>query len=237
MNYREVLKSYGFEINDEQANKLDMFREMLVEKNKVMNLTAITEKEEVEIKHFLDSLSIVREGLIENGKKVLDIGTGAGFPGIPLAICFPDVSFTLLDSLNKRIVFLQEVIEKLGLKNVEAVHGRAEEYIRINNLWEKYDLCVSRAVARLVSLLELSLPYVKKGGYFIAMKASSAEEELSESKKAISVLGGKHLKTDNFEIEFAKEMMTRNIIVIKKEKDTDRKYPRAGGKALSKPLV
>lgn len=237
MNYRETLNSYGLEITDEQAEKLDIFREMLVEKNKVMNLTAITEKEEVEIKHFLDSLSVVREGLIESGKRVLDIGTGAGFPGIPLAICFPEVRFTLLDSLNKRILFLKEVIEKLGLENVEAVHGRAEEYIRINNLWEEYDICVSRAVARLVSLTELSLPYVKKGGCFIAMKASNADLELTESKKAISLLGGKHIKTDSFEIDFNGELMSRNIIMIKKEKDTDRKYPRAGGKALSKPLV
>lgn len=230
------LKEWNLELNENQLAQLEIYYEMLVEKNKVMNLTAITEYEDVLKKHFLDSLALSQ--LINvSGKKVklLDMGTGAGFPGIPLKIAFPELEITLMDSLNKRIVFLQEVIDKLGLTGITAVHGRAEEAALKPEYREKFDFCVSRAVARLVSLSEFCLPFVRQGGYFVPYKSGEIKEELQEAKFAIRELGGEYRKT--YEYQLPNSDIERTLIQIEKLKQTPKKYPRAGGKPLKQPLL
>lgn len=230
------LKEWNLELNENQLAQLEIYYEMLVEKNKVMNLTAITEYEDVLKKHFLDSLALSQ--LINvSGKivKLLDMGTGAGFPGIPLKIAFPELEITLMDSLNKRIVFLQEVIDKLGLTGITAVHGRAEEAALKPEYREKFDFCVSRAVARLVSLSEFCLPFVKQGGYFVPYKSGEIKEELQEAKFAIRELGGEYRKT--YEYQLPNSDIERTLIQIEKLKQTPKKYPRAGGKPLKQPLL
>lgn len=230
------LKEWNLELNETQLKQLETYYEMLVEKNKVMNLTAITEYEDVLKKHFLDSLALAR--LVKlSGKKVklLDMGTGAGFPGIPLKIAFPELEITLMDSLNKRIVFLQEVINELGLTGITAVHGRAEEAALKPEYREKFDFCVSRAVARLVSLSEFCLPFVKQGGYFVPYKSGEIKEELQEAKFAIRELGGEYRKT--FEYRLPNSDIDRTMIQIEKVKQTPKKYPRGGGKPLKQPLI
>ncbi len=229
------LKEWNLELNEIQLTQLEKYYEMLVEKNKVMNLTAITEYEDVLKKHFLDSLALSQ--LINlDGKKVklLDMGTGAGFPGIPLKIAFPELEVTLMDSLNKRIVFLQDVINELGLTGITAIHGRAEEAALKPEYREKFDFCVSRAVARLVSLSEFCLPFVKQGGYFIPYKSGEIKEELQEAKYAIRELGGEYRKT--YEYQLPNSDIERTLIQIVKLKQTPKKYPRGGGKPLKQPL-
>ena len=230
------LKEWNLELNENQLAQLETYYEMLVEKNKVMNLTAITEYEDVLKKHFLDSLAL-NQLINVSGKKVklLDMGTGAGFPGIPLKIAFPELEITLMDSLNKRIVFLQEVIDKLGLTGITAVHGRAEEAALKPEYREKFDFCVSRAVARLVSLSEFCLPFVKQGGYFVPYKSGEIKEELQEAKFAIRELGGEYRKT--YEYQLPNSDIERTLIQIEKLKQTPKKYPRAGGKPLKQPLL
>ena len=230
------LKEWNLELSETQLMQLEKYYEMLVEKNKVMNLTAITEYEDVLKKHFLDSLALSQ--LINlNGKKakLLDMGTGAGFPGIPLKIVFPELEITLMDSLNKRIVFLKEVISELGLTGITAVHGRAEEAALKPEYREKFDFCVSRAVARLVSLTEFCLPFVKQGGYFIPYKSGEIKEELQEAGFALHELGGKYCKT--YEYQLPNSDIERTLIQIEKIKLTPKKYPRAGGKPLKQPLL
>lgn len=230
------IKEWNLELNEVQLSQLETYYEMLVEKNKVMNLTAITEYDDVLKKHFLDSLALSQlMNLKEKKVKVLDMGTGAGFPGIPLKIAFPDIEITLMDSLNKRIVFLQEVITKLGLTGITAVHGRAEEAALKPEYREKFDFCVSRAVARLASLTEFCLPFVKQGGYFVPYKSGEIKEELQEAKFAIRELGGEYKKT--FKYTLPNSDIERTLIQIEKMKQTPRKYPRAGGKPLKQPLV
>ena len=230
------LKEWKIELNETQLMQLEKYYEMLVEKNKVMNLTAITEYEDVLKKHFLDSLALNQLMKMEGMKiKVLDMGTGAGFPGIPLKIAFPQLEITLMDSLNKRIVFLQEVISELGLSGITAIHGRAEEAALKPEFREKYDLCVSRAVARLVSLSEFCLPFVKQGGYFIPYKSGEIKEELQEAKFAIRELGGEYRKT--YEYQLPNSDIERTMIQIEKINHTPKKYPRAGGKPLKQPLI
>lgn len=229
------LKEWKLELSKEQLSQLELYYELLVEKNKVMNLTAITEYDEVLKKHFLDSLALSQ--LIDlNGKKrkVLDMGTGAGFPGIPLKIVFPELEITLMDSLNKRIVFLQEVITELGLTGITAVHGRAEEAALKSEYREQFDVCVSRAVARLVSLSEFCLPFVKQGGCFIPYKSGEIMEELQEAKFAFREIGGEYQKT--YEYTLPNSDIQRTLIQIEKVKQTPKKYPRAGGKPLKQPL-
>lgn len=229
----KVLSDNGTECTDEQLMQLIRFYEMLVEKNKVMNLTAITDFEEVAIKHFADSLSINRVLKMES-QKVIDVGTGAGFPGIPLKIVYPGIRLTLLDSLNKRLVFLNEVIEELGLKDIETVHARAEEAAAKTIYREQYDVVVSRAVANLSTLVEYCLPFASLGGCFVSYKGEKATEELSEAAKAIKVLGGGEVVSNDFSLVGSD--YSRSLIKIEKKTSTPKKYPRAGGKPSSSPI-
>lgn len=229
------LKEWNIELSETQLLQLEKYYEMLVEKNKVMNLTAITEYDDVLKKHFLDSLALNQLMKLDGKKmKLLDMGTGAGFPGIPLKIAFPELEVTLMDSLNKRIVFLQEVINELGLTGITAIHGRAEEAALKPEYREKFDFCVSRAVARLVSLAEFCIPFVKQGGYFIPYKSGEIKEELQEAKFAIRELGGEYRKT--YEYRLPNSDIERTLIQIEKMKQTPKKYPRGGGKPLKQPL-
>ena len=230
------LKEWNIELNNTQLAQLETYYEMLVEKNKVMNLTAITEYEDVLKKHFLDSLALSQLMNLSGKKfKLLDMGTGAGFPGIPLKIAFPELEVTLMDSLNKRIVFLQDVISELGLTGITAVHGRAEEAALKPEYRERFDFCVSRAVARLVSLSEFCIPFVKQGGYFIPYKSGEIKEELLEAKFAIRELGCEYRKT--YEYQLPNSDIERTLIQIEKFKQTSKKYPRGGGKPLKQPLL
>ena len=232
MDLKEKLNEFNIEISDNQLEKFDKYMRLLLEWNEKINLTAIVEPDEVKIKHFLDSLTVLK--YIHDDDKVIDIGTGAGFPGIPLKIMKPDAKITLLDSLNKRINFLNIVIEELGLKNIETIHGRAEEFARNKMYREKYDVAVSRAVANLSTLTEYMLPFVKVGGKCICMKGANVKEEVDKAKNAIQELGGKIEKIDNFYL--SNNDNERNIIIIKKIKETKSKYPRKAGMPSKEPL-
>lgn len=229
------LKELNINLDDDQIDQFLKYYELLVERNKVMNLTAIVDFDEVIKKHFIDSLSLIKTGLINklDPIKMIDIGTGAGFPGIPLKIAFPNLQVVLLDSLNKRVEFLNESINVLGLDNIIAVHGRAEDYIKENNR-EKFDICVSRAVANLSTLSEYCLPYVKTDGWFIPYKAEKANDEIEQSKKAIHILGGR--VEDSIEFELPDSNIYRNLVMIKKVSSTPIKYPRKSGIPSKKPL-
>lgn len=227
----EKANSIGIEISQKQAEQFYKYMELLLEWNEKMNLTAITEPEEVILKHFIDSMTINQ--YLKDADTVLDVGTGAGFPGIPLKILEENKKFTLLDSLNKRIIFLQTVINELELKNIQAIHGRAEEFVSKRR--EAYDIVTSRAVARLNVLLEYMLPFVKVGGRCICMKSFEIEEELKEAKKAIEILGGEIEKID--EITLPNTDIKRKIVVIKKVKNTPSKYPRKAGTPAKEPII
>lgn len=228
MNYIEK-----FGLNVSQKNSFDRYLELLQEWNNKINLTAITEKEEIELKHFYDSLTISE--YIKSGSSLIDVGTGAGFPGIPLKIKDESIKLTLLDSLNKRLIFLEEVEKELELKNVVNIHGRAEDYGKDKKYREKYDYATSRAVARLSVLVEYLLPFVKVGGYCICMKGPNIEEEIKDAEKAIRVLGGEIEKIDNFKLE--NDDNERNIIIIKKVKNTPKQYPRKAGIPTKEPIA
>lgn len=234
-----ICNKINIEISDDQINCFEKYYELLIEKNKVMNLTAITDKEDVIVKHFIDSIALIPyltdKGInINNKLKIIDIGTGAGFPGLPLKIMMPDVKFTLLDSLNKRVSFLNEVIDELKLKDIEALHGRAEDYASDNKYREKYDICVSRAVANLSTLSEYCIPFVKEDGFFISYKAGESEEEINNSKNAIKILGGKINKVEEFVLPGTD--VSRVFVFIRKQELTDKKYPRKAGVPAKKPL-
>lgn len=230
----EGLKEIGLNYEKGILEKFKEYKDLLIEWSKKINLTAIKEEKEIYIKHFLDSLIIVNEKEFINSKKVIDIGTGGGFPGLPLKIVKKDIEITLLDSLKKRIEFLQIVAEKLSLDQVKAIHGRAEDY-GVDNLYrEKYDLCVSRAVAQLNILAEYCLPFVKEGGHFIAYKSNNIDEEISGSKKAIDILGGKIKNIKSISIPNTE--IVRKIVIIEKIEKTNKKYPRKAGKPSKKPL-
>lgn len=233
-NFKRKASALGIELSEKQLEQFKKYYDMLIEKNKVMNLTAITEWEEVIDKHFIDSISLVKAIDLSGDKYVLDLGCGAGFPGIPLKIAFPNLKIVLLDSLNKRILFLKEVIEELGLENIEALHGRAEDYARKPEYREQFDYCVSRAVANLTSLSEYCIPYVKEGGYFISYKSGKVKEEVKEVKKALYLLGGKMENMISFQLP--ETDMERNFVLIKKEKKTPKKYPRKAGIPTKEPL-
>ena len=229
------LEELQIELSDNQIQQFIRYYEMLVEKNKVMNLTAITEFDEVIEKHFLDSLSLIKVYDLKKEVSVMDMGTGAGFPGIPLKITFPDLRMTLADSLNKRILFLQEVIEELGLKEIEALHARAEELGKNKEYREKFDLVVSRAVANLSSLEEYCVPFVKIGGNFISYKSGKIDEELAQAENAVKILGGK--VQDVVKFPLMDTDMDRSFVVIKKMKPTAKKYPRKAGLPAKEPLA
>lgn len=234
-----ICNKINIEISDDQINCFEKYYELLIEKNKVMNLTAITDKEDVIVKHFIDSIALIPyltdKGINTNNElKIIDIGTGAGFPGLPLKIMMPDVKFTLLDSLNKRVSFLNEVIDELKLKDIEALHGRAEDYASDNKYREKYDICVSRAVANLSTLSEYCIPFVKEDGFFISYKAGESEEEINNSKNAIKILGGKINKVEEFVLPGTDA--SRVFVFIRKQELTDKKYPRKAGVPAKKPL-
>jgi 16S rRNA (guanine527-N7)-methyltransferase len=205
---------------------------MLIDRNKVMNLTAITEFDEVIDKHFLDSVYLFRSIKLEADYKLIDIGTGAGFPGIPLKIVFPELKITLLDSLNKRVGFLNDVIDELNLNDIEAIHGRAEDIARDKAYRASYDIAVSRAVANLSTLSEYCLPFVKIGGKFVSYKSGDCADEVDNAKAAIHLLGGKINKID----EFSYSNNSRSFIVIDKVMNTSNKYPRKAGLPSKKPL-
>ena len=218
-------------ITDEQILKFYRYMELLLEWNEKINLTAITNPEDIILKHFIDSLTI--EEYINKGESLVDVGTGAGFPGIPIKIYRDDINVTLVDSLNKRINFLNDVIENTNLENIKTVHGRAEDFGQNKEYRERYDIAVARAVANLSTLTELCLPFVKVGGSFIAMKGNSTEE-FEEAKKAIEILGGKIEKIDKFNLPGTD--IERNIVVIKKIDKTPNQYPRKAGTPASKPI-
>lgn len=230
--FEKGLKDLQIELSDEQVQQFLTYYEKLVETNKVMNLTAITEFEEVVEKHFLDSLSLVKVCDLSNKIRILDLGTGAGFPGIPLKIAFPELEIVLADSLNKRINFLQDVIVELDLKKITAVHARAEELARNKEYREEFDLCVSRAVANLSTLSEYCMPFVKIGGNFISYKSGEIDEEVLNAKHAIFLLGGKTKEVFKFDLYEQK----RSFVIIEKTKGTPKAYPRKAGTPSKQPL-
>lgn len=222
----------GTELTDLQASQFEKYYELLIEWNQKINLTRITEKEEVALKHFADSLTLLKYCDIPKNASMIDVGTGAGFPGIPLKIVRPDIKLTLLDSLNKRLTFLNEVCREIGIE-AQLIHSRAEDGGRDPKLREGFDLAVSRAVARLNVLSEYCLPFVKVGGLFTPMKGPDMEDEISEAEKAVKTLGGRLIKSESFNLENAGG---RTIVIIKKEKPTPKAYPRHGTKIKLKPL-
>ena len=232
----EGTRELGIVLSEKQMEQFYRYYELLVEWNKVMNLTGITELEEVVSKHFIDSLALVKAVPLQDGRKVsaIDVGTGAGFPGIPLKIAFPNLKITLLDSLNKRIKFLNEVISQLGLQNVETIHGRAEDFGRDAKYREQYDYCVSRAVANAATLSEYCLPCVKVGGAFIPYKSGKIDEELEQGTKAIESLGGSIADVIRFELTGADA--DRSLVVIDKIAKTAKKYPRKAGMPSKEPI-
>mgnify|MGYP004457794223 FL=1 len=230
--FRNSMNSIGIELTDSQLNAFETYYDMLIERNKVMNLTAITEFDEVMDKHFLDSVYLFRSIELKADYKLIDIGTGAGFPGIPLKIVFPELKITLLDSLNKRVGFLNDVIDELNLNDIEAIHGRAEDIARDKAYRASYDIAVSRAVANLSTLSEYCLPFVKIGGKFVSYKSGDCADEVDNAKAAIHLLGGKINKID----EFSYSNNSRSFIVIDKVMNTSNKYPRKAGLPSKKPL-
>lgn len=233
---KKDLNEFGIELTAEMEEKFLLYYNMLIEWNSFMNLTAITDFDEVLKKHFTDSVSLIRAipDLAEKRFKVIDVGTGAGFPGIPLKIVFPNISVVLLDSLNKRVNFLNEVISKLQLTDITAMHGRAEDFAQNKEYRESFDLCVSRAVANLATLSEYCLPFVKKNGRFISYKSEKVSEEFEVSGKAISVLGGEYENQVTFELPDSD--IYRNLFIIKKKSATPGKYPRKAGLPSKEPI-
>lgn len=228
------LKKLNISLSQKQIEQFHQYYELLIEKNKVMNLTTITELDEVIDKHFIDSLAIVTTQQWKENKKIIDIGTGAGFPGIPLKIAFPELAVVLLDSLNKRVKFLEEVIQVLGLEKIEAIHGRAEDFAREKAYREQFDLCVSRAVANLATLSEYCLPYVKIGGKFISYKSAQVREELKSAQKAVQLLGGEIKGVEEFTLPDTE--IRRTFILIEKKNKTQKVYPRKSGMPSKQPL-
>lgn len=232
---KEVFDKMHIELPDGALDLLNRYYEMLIDTNKVMNLTAITEYSEVVIKHFADSAAIGCITDMNGNIDVIDVGTGAGFPGIVLKIVYPQLSVVLLDSLNKRVNFLKNVITELGLTGISAIHGRAEDIARNKDYREKFDLCVSRAVANMSSLSEYCLPFVKVGGRFIPYKADGCDEEVKAASKAVNILGGKIRKIESYVIPDTD--ICRKFVVIDKLRNTSAKYPRKAGLPTKEPLV
>lgn len=232
--FEQMLDELKIPYTSNMIEQFHQYYEILNEWNKVMNLTGITEYEDVVSKHFVDSVSIKKAVKMENVNTIIDIGTGAGFPGIPIKIVYPHIHICLLDSLNKRIQFLNKVIEILRLKNIETIHGRAEDYAKQKQYREKYDLCVSRAVANLSSLSEYCLPYTQIGGRFVSYKSGDIDDEIKKSEKAIKTLGGSIKKIEKFVLP--KTEIKRSLVVIEKVRKTEKKYPRKAGVPTKEPL-
>lgn len=238
--FKEMLKKeiekIGLKITDKQIEQFEEYKNLLVEWNEKINLTAIIEDYEVIMKHFIDCLEIVK--YIEEGSNIIDVGTGAGFPGLVIAIYFDTkVNITLLDALNKRLIFLEEVVDKLGLKNINIVHGRAEEMVQKEEYREVYDIVVSRAVANLGVLLEYDTPYIKVNGKGLFMKGDKVQDEIKESKKALDILNCKIVNNYIYKYNVNEEEYTRNILEVVKHNNTPKKYPRNYGKIKKNPLI
>lgn len=233
-NFRKQLLQLGISMTEKMEHQLIHYYEMLVEWNKVMNLTAITAFDEVLEKHFLDSISLAKYFDLQKKIQLIDVGTGAGFPGVPLKIFYPELNILLVDSLNKRINFLNEVISQLNFENIKAVHGRAEELARDKEYRNRFDLCVSRAVANLASLSEYCLPFVKIGGVFAAYKSIDIESEVEQSRKAVHILGGEIIDVKKFQLPDTE--YSRSIVMIENKKQTSKKYPRRAGIPGKQPL-
>lgn len=231
---RRGIEKLNIELNVDQMNSFILYKELLKEWNEKINITSITDDIEIDIKHFLDSLTPAVTNMFDGNKKIIDVGTGGGFPGLPLKIYNKELDVTLLDSLNKRIIFLNEVVKSLELKRINAIHGRAEELGRKEEYREQYDICISRAVASLDTLSEYCMPFVKKGGYFISMKGPDVDEEIIQSEKGIKILGGKVVDKKVFTLP--ESDINHSLIIIEKIKETPTKYPRAGGKPKKDPL-
>jgi len=230
---REKAAEYGISLDEKALERFDIYAKLLVEWNEKINLTAITEPEEIVIKHFLDCLTVFSKVEIKEGAKIIDVGTGAGFPGLVMLIARPDLKMTLMDSLNKRLNVIKDILDKLEL-SADVVHSRAEDGGQNKAYREKYDFSTARAVSNLRDLSEYCLPFVKVGGSFIAMKAAKAEEEIAAAQKAIKTLGGTVAEKHTFELEDAGE---RNIILIKKISSTPAKFPRPSAKIAKNPLI
>lgn len=232
--FETELKNLGIILTDKQREQFDRYYELLIEWNKVMNLTGITDYDEVILKHFIDSLMLSEICDMSNVSAMIDVGTGAGFPGIPIKIVYPHINAILLDSLNKRLKFLNTVIEELGLESVQTLHGRAEDYARKTEYRESFDLCVSRAVANLSTLSEYCLPFVKKDGTFISYKGGASDQEVKQAERAVDLLGGKVETIYKFTLPGTD--MGRTLVEIKKIKNTPRRYPRKAGQPAKEPL-
>ena len=230
--FKEKMGKKCPELTELQQKQFEKYKDLLLEWNEKINLTAITEEDDIILKHFIDSMTILKH--IDENRSIVDVGTGAGFPGIPIKIASPSINVTLVDSLNKRLIFLEEVIKNLNLEKIKTVHSRAEEFGQNKNHREKFDIATSRAVANLSVLVEYLLPLVKVGGKCICMKGSDIEEELQNSKDAIKTLGGQIEKVEEFTLP--ESDIKRNIIVIKKIKQTPNKYPRKPGVPSKNPL-
>ena len=233
ISLRDELNKWNIPIDDESIDAFETYFDLLISWNDKINLTAITDENGVLYKHFLDSLSLMKYTDLA-GMKILDVGTGAGFPGIPLAIMNPDAEFVLLDSLNKRITYLNEVINSLGLTNVKCFHGRAEDFAYKKDFRESFDIVVSRAVANLSTLSEYCIPFVKKGGKFISYKSEKSDEEIKSALKAISILGGKKSEIFNYDLNY--DDTVHRLVIVDKVKKTGRHYPRKAGTPSKSPL-
>ena len=233
--FEKQLEELGIQLTEKQKKQFYRYFELLVEWNKVMNLTGITEYNEVNEKHFIDSLAVKRVLEPEKIESLIDIGTGAGFPGIPLKIAYPHLKIVLLDSLQKRIKFLNTVIEELELEEIKTLHGRAEDYAKKTEYRERFDVCVSCAVANLATLSEYCIPYVRQGGYFISYKSGEADEEIKNSEKAVGILGGKIEVIEKFQLPSTE--IGRTFVKIKKIEATKKKYPRKAGLPAKEPRL
>ncbi len=234
IQFEKDILAMGIQLSNEQMEQFLIYYEMLLEWNQVMNLTAITEYEDVMKKHFTDSLSLVKAISMDSGKTLMDVGTGAGFPGLALKIAFPGLQVTLMDSLKKRVDYLDAVINRLHVSGVELVHGRAEDVARLKGKREQYDICVSRAVANLSTLSEYCIPFVKVGGVFVSYKSERLSEELEQAKHAICLLGAGIERRVEFSLPDSQ--IYRNLVVIRKKKPTSQKYPRKAGQPQKNPI-
>ena len=231
---RKGLEDLGIDVTDKMLKDLKIYRDILVEWNQKMNLTGIEDEREVYVKHFIDSVSAVNKGYVKDGLSIFDVGTGAGFPGLPLRICLPNTKDTLLDSYIKRINYLQEVSRSVEIDNIELILGRAEDFGKNPEYREQYDIATARAVAGLPVLMEFCVPFVKVGGYFVCLKGPNADLELEESKKAMETLGVEFV--EKIDVELPDSDLKHNILVFKKTNNTPEKYPRKAGKPVKSPI-